>query len=88
MVTDRGKKVSAEEWKARGELFDCPNPSHIYKVWRFLIEFRIAKKAWSSVNERGYLHTHAFGFYRIKTLDDLVAYRLILWRLSVIFGVI
>lgn len=71
-------------WKDRGELFDCPNPPHTFSLGSLIGQWRWAASSWSSVNVNGDMSNYGLCLCTINTLDGLRAYKLVIWRLSII----
>ncbi len=77
-----------QQWKERGELFDCPNPSHFFKIGRLAVQWRWAADCWSTLTVNGYMHNHALSVCTVNTLGGARTYKVIIWKLSVMFGLI
>lgn len=77
-----------EEWKARGKLYSCPNPTHDFEVGRLMGQWTMADDCWSTVTGDGNLRNDFFKIGTVHTLDGYKGYQLILWKFNIIFGVV
>lgn len=75
-----------DKWRERGALYDCPNPPHAFKIGRWVGEWRWASDCWSSVSETGVMSNYGLCLCTLNTLDGITAYKLVIWRLSVMFA--
>lgn len=74
------------QWQERGDLFDCPNPPHEFSIGPLIGQWRWASSCWSSISVTGTMANYGLCLCTINTLDGHRAYKLVIWRLSVIFG--
>lgn len=74
------------QWRERGDLFDCPNPPHDFEIGPWAGQWRWASSCWSSISVTGTMANYGLCFCTIKTLEGHQAYKVVIWRLSVIWG--
>ena len=76
----------SQQWKDRGKLYPCPLPAYSFKIGRLNGEWRRAQNCWSEVSAAGIMHNYALGVYSVNTLTGLKAWKVIIWKLSMIFS--
>jgi len=75
-----------QQWKDRGKLYPCANRVHEFKIGRLIGEWQWAQDCWSEVSANGSMHNYALGIYSVNWLSGLRAWKVIIWKLSIIFG--
>lgn len=75
-----------DKWREVGELFDCPNPAHEFKFGRVVGYWQWAKSCWSNVSEVGTMTNYGLCLCTLNSLDGIKAYKVVVWRLSIIFA--
>lgn len=78
-----GETTPREIFEAKGLLTPCPNAPHSFRLLGFLGEWQLAADCWSSLSDHGVLTDHFLSLGRIRDVDGLTAYKLILWKLKI-----
>jgi hypothetical protein len=74
------------QWQERGDLFDCPNPPHYFRIGSYIGQWRWASDRWASLSVTGSMSTYVFCACTVKTLDGFEACKIVIWRLSIMWG--
>lgn len=70
------------------ESMECTNPLHMFKFKLFIFQWQIANDLWTSASYDGsYARSYFLYFGRITSKDGFCAYSIIIWKLSINFGI-
>jgi hypothetical protein len=75
-----------DQWKLRGKLYPCPNPSHDFKIGKLVGQWTMAEDCWSIVTSTGNMHNYLIGIHTIEWLTGEKAFSITIWKLKIIMG--
>jgi len=77
-----------QEWKDQGKLFLCPNKSHNFTIGKLVAQVTWASDCWSDVTATGTMNNYGLCICSINNLSGTKGWKVIIWKLSILFGVL
>ena len=80
-----------ERFRAKGDLWPCPNKAHDFKIGKLIGQWQWAADCWSDVTEgvdgeAGKLVNYGLFIGTITSIEDRVAYKIVVWKFRLIFA--